>query len=189
MPQTPLNIREYLPSDFSAWLDLSAISSIELNEEFLIWNSRPQLPENSFSYLLLDTEEKLIASVDIAPLHDNEYIAQHWSVRKKYFLKEFPAFLKQINQLRKIDFKIWVESNEAKCRYLTLPNVKLLDTRVSFFIEGNVLPKESQTLGFCDHIFGVSSEESFFAIEQNLPVVKKRFMSPKFQSCLKFCLN
>jgi hypothetical protein len=186
MPQPLLKIREYLSSDFNAWLDLSAISSIELNEEYLIWNSRPQLPENSLSYLLLDAEENLIASVDICFSHANVYFVKHWAVRKKNLLNEFPDFIKQINQIKNITVKIWVESKEAITHYLTLLNVKLLDKRVAFFVEGNVLPKDSQNLGFCDHIYGVSSEESFLKIEKNLPVVKKQFMYPKYQSCLEF---
>lgn len=189
MPQTPLNIREYLPSDFNAWLDLTAFSSVELNEEYLIWNKRPQLPENSISYLLLDDDANLKASVDIASLHNNEYCVQHWAVRKKYLLNDFPRFLNQISQLKKITFHIWLASSEARSYYLTLPNVKQIDSQVSFFLEGNILSKEQQTFGFCDHIFGTSSVESFSEIEKNLPVVKKNFLSPKFQSCLEFSWN
>jgi len=189
MPQTPLKIREYRSTDFNAWLDLTAISSIELDEEFLIWNKRPQLPANSISYLLLNDDATLKASVDISSLPNKEYCVQHWAVRKKYLLNEFPQFLNQINHLKKISFHIWLASSEAKSCYLSLPNVKQIDSRVSFFLEGNIISNEQLNFGFCDHIFGTSSVESFAEIEKNLPVVKKNFLSPKFQSCLEFSWN
>lgn len=182
----PLNVRPYLPSDFNAWLDLTAISSIELNEEFLIWNARPDLPQDSFSYLLINPNQELLASVDLVWQEKNKtLLVKHWASRKDSLQLEFPYFLNEISRLTNASIQIWVTSKEACDYFLTLPKVKQFQNRVLFFVEGNVLPSD-ENLGFCDHVYGTCRKEDFEDLLDNLPFAKKDFMTPKFQSCLEF---
>lgn len=184
----PLKVRPYLSTDFNAWLDLTAISSIELNEEFLIWNQRPNLPPESFSYLLT-LDEELIASADLSWLDNKKGLQiRHWASRKEYSSHAFYSFMKEIIQLVKAPILIWVSSPDLVQYFTAQPKVKILDNRVIFFVEGTFLPSLEKNESFCDHIYGTCSKEIFSNLSSNLPVVKKEFLKPKFQTCIEFSL-
>ena len=181
-------VRPYLPEDFKAWLDLTAISSIELNEEFLIWNERPHLPPESFSFVGED-EKEMVASIDLVPLkNENKFIAKHWFVRKPWHLNFFSDFLNYSVQHAKGSVCIWVNSFEMVQYFLAQPGVKAINSRVAFFINGKFLPNNSQNIGFCDHIYGFCEPENYQNALDKLPFANKSIMASKFQTCLEFSL-
>lgn len=185
----PLKVRPYLSSDFNAWLDLTAFSSIELNEEFLIWNDRPQLPPNSFSFLMAE-DQNLFASADLAKKKlSNILMVNHWASRKAYCKSEFSDFINEIAQLTNSHVQIWISSEEMIQYFLARSNVTIAEKRVAFFVEGDFAPIDNDQQGFCDHIYGTCKFENFPMIRDNLPIVKKEFLAPKVQTCLEFSLS
>jgi hypothetical protein len=181
-------VRPYLPEDFNAWLDLTAISSIELNEEFLIWNERPQLPPKSISFVL-EEEKKIVASIDLVPLdNENKFLAKHWFVRKPWHLDFFSDFLNKSAQLANGSVRIWVNSFEVIQLFLAQPGVAVIENRITFFVEGKFLPNNSQNIGFCDHIYGICAPEDYPEVLNKLPFANKSIMVPKFQTCLEISL-
>lgn len=186
----PLKVRPYLSSDFNAWLDLTATSSIELDEEYLIWNARPILPPDSFSYLLLNKNSELIATADLVWLKKNEILnVKHWASRKASIDHDLLFFLDEIKSLTKASVRLWISNPEIINRLLLKPKVKLIEKKIAFFVEGGVLPNGNQEIGFCDHIFGTCAPEYFDEITNSLPLANKEFLLPKYQSCLEFSLN
>ena len=185
-----LKVRPYLSSDFNAWLDLTATSSIELDEEYLIWNARPTLPLDSFSFLLINDQSEIIASADLVWHKKNETLSvKHWAARKASMEQDVLFFLEEIKKLTKASVRIWISNSAVVDAFLLNSKVKLLEKKIAFFVEGGVLPNGNQDNGFCDHIFGTCAPEAFEEISNSLPIANKEFLLPKFQSCLEFSLN
>lgn len=181
-------VRTYLPEDFNSWLDLTAISSIELNEEFLIWNERPHLPPEAFSFVL-EEEKKIVASIDLVPLNnEKKFIAKHWCVRKPWHLNPFSDLIKNAVQQTKGSVRIWINSFEMVQFFLVRSGVKAIDYRVAFFVNGKFLPNNNQNSGFCDHIYGFCDPENYQEALEKLPFANKSIMASKFQTCLEFSL-
>lgn len=178
------NIRNYRPEDFEAWLDLTALSAIELNEEYLVWNSRPQLSKDSYQFVLTNENDQLVASVDLEPNEDQKYFSvKQWACRAEVLPNQFSEFLIDISYRVNSPIHIWVSTPKV------LENIKShskeINQRVLFFIEGSFQPIDQKTFGYCDHIFANAEIAKWQIINENFPVVKKDYLSPKIQTCLE----
>ncbi|PCJ57270.1 MAG: hypothetical protein COA79_16320 [Planctomycetota bacterium] len=183
----PLELIPYKNEYYEEWLDLVALSSVEVDEDIYIYNEKPSNLNNT-QHFLFSLNQEFIASFQLSSIDESQNIIKHWSIRGSNLKDHLLVVLKLINERLNKSLLIWSCSKEAQLILDPASKNGLINEKVSFYSNGSNL-QDMQQYGFCDHIYGECQPDSFQKVNELLPIVNKDLMKPRYWKCFEISLN